>query len=144
MKHQREREGGERNELVEIKVKFHWINYLLPFCWLLFYYFAFFTQQYFPIYIIFLKVRNLKYLVTKKIIVVRGSIISTHTKELRNLKVESISVKQSILGRLFGRSTLTFSGTGGNKLQFKNIANAFEIKSQIEDIIEKTKTATTR
>ncbi len=80
---------------------------------------------------------------TKKRVVVKTGIISTHTNELRNLKVESIAVEQSILGNVLGYATLTFNGTGGNKLKFKNIADVFEIKSQIEDIIEKTKTATT-
>ena len=91
----------------------------------------------------FLRVSCVKYLVTKKRVVVKTGIISTHTNELRNLKVESIAVEQSILGNVLGYATLTFNGTGGNKLKFKNIADVFEIKSQIEDIIEKTKTATT-
>jgi len=60
--------------------------------------------------------------VTSKRIIAKVGIIRRETIELNHSKVESLSVDQSILGRILNYGTLTINGTGGNKLPIKTIS----------------------
>lgn len=51
--------------------------------------------------------------VTSKRIIAKTGLIRRHTIELNLGKVESLSVAQSVSGRLFGFGNISFSGTGG-------------------------------
>ena len=50
-------------------------------------------------------------------------------------KVESISVKQPIVGRLLGYGTIVVVGTGGTKQKFPNIADPMELRRRVHSQI---------
>lgn len=83
----------------------------------------------------FLKLYLTEYVVTNKRVISREGVISVTTEEIKNAKVESVEIKQSILGRILGYATIWFSGTGTSKVKFKGIADAWAVKSRVETII---------
>jgi uncharacterized membrane protein YdbT with pleckstrin-like domain len=84
-----------------------------------------------------LRVNKMEFVITNKRVIAKTGIIAVKTGELRNLKVESVRLDQSIFGRIFGFSDIVFSGTGSSSVRFKDITNPVLTKTQFEEIIEK-------
>jgi len=76
-----------------------------------------------------------EYVVTNKKIVFKSGWIARKTDELLLKKTEGLDVDQSIAGRLLGFGTVSFSGTGSQKVVFGMIDNPLEAKKQIDSII---------
>lgn len=76
---------------------------------------------------------------TNKRVVFKKGIIMRNANELQLGKIESVEVKQSIMGRILGFGDVLFSGTGTSKVVFKCISDALRIKGQIADILEESK-----
>lgn len=74
-------------------------------------------------------------LVTNKRVIFKDGIISIHTEEIRNVKVESIEITQPIMGRILGYATIHFSGTGNSDVYFPSVANPWAVKNQAEQIV---------
>lgn len=83
----------------------------------------------------FLKLYTTEMVITNKRVICRKGIIAVKTEELKNTKIESIEIKQSILGRIFGYATIWFSGTGTSKVKFEAVDDPWAIKSRVESII---------
>jgi hypothetical protein len=60
-------------------------------------------------------------------------LIRTNINEIFLTKVESIFVKQGILGRLFGFGSIIVSGIGGTKDPFHKITNPLEFRKVIQE-----------
>lgn len=73
--------------------------------------------------------------VTNKRVIFKKGIISVHSEELYNAKIEAIEIWQSIMGRIFDYGTICFSGTGISQVYFKDIDNPRETKARIESVI---------
>ena len=73
--------------------------------------------------------------VTNKRVICCSGAFRIHTEELKNAKVESVEIKQSLLGNLFGYGDIWFSGTGTSKVVFRGVENPRQLKSQFEEII---------
>jgi uncharacterized membrane protein YdbT with pleckstrin-like domain len=67
---------------------------------------------------------------------VKSGIIGTKTVEQRLKKVEYVGLSQSIFGRICNYGTVELSGTGGNKLWIAYAANPFQLKAEIETIVD--------
>ncbi|MBR6729936.1 MAG: PH domain-containing protein [Alphaproteobacteria bacterium] len=85
--------------------------------------------------IFLLRIFTTEMVVTNKRVVCRTGVISVHTEELKIGRIESVEIKQSILGRILGYGSLWFSGTGTSKVVFPNITDPRGIKSRMEDVI---------
>ena len=72
---------------------------------------------------------------TDKRIIKKTGIISRNTEELLLTKVETVSVVQSILGRIFGYGDIIVSGTGISDIRLEYVPNPLEIKKKIESIV---------
>lgn len=83
-----------------------------------------------------LRIFTTEMVVTTKRVVCRTGVISVHTEELKIGRIESVEIKQSILGRILGYGSLLFSGTGTSKVIFPNIRDPRGIKSRMEDVIK--------
>ncbi len=66
--------------------------------------------------------------VTNRRVVAKTGVISRNTVELNLNKVESVSVHQSMLGRLFGYGSIVVKGTGGDAAPIPFIAEPLEFK----------------
>lgn len=82
------------------------------------------------------KVQYTQMLVTNRRVILKTGIISTHTEELKNVKVESIEIDQPIMGRLMGYATIHFTGTGSSDVYFTDVADPWELKKAIEAVID--------
>ena len=138
-----------KDEEIKEVVRLHWFNYIITVIlgfaafltsiayittskgeglfWCLFFIFWFVYD--------FLKLYTSEMVVTNKRVISRKGIISVKTEELKNAKIESVEITQSLLGRIFGYGTICFSGTGTSKVYFENIDNPWGIKSRVETII---------
>jgi len=74
--------------------------------------------------------------VTSKKIVTSGGLIRRNTDDLRVTKIEGIQVDQSLLGRILGYGTVTFSGTGAGNIVMSFVPNPVEIKKIVGQLRE--------
>lgn len=82
--------------------------------------------------------RNLIEMVcTNKRVVKRTGIINVTTEELHRERIESVEIRQSMLGRLFNYGDILFSGTGTSKIVFKFINQPRLMKQMIDAIINR-------
>lgn len=129
----------------------HWVNYLKQ------WFFAFFGAVFFTVFfmlpdsqpvlnfaIVFfgvsvyfwLKNRTTEMVITNRRVVLKRGIISVHTSEIRNVKVETVRLHQGILGRLLGYGDLVFTGTGESHTIFSVVASPAKTKAKFEAIID--------
>lgn len=73
-----------------------------------------------------------EYGLTNKRVVFKKGMISRHTEEMRLTKIETVEVKQSILGRILGYGKVICSGTGTSTVVFNYVSNPLAVKKSIE------------
>lgn len=78
-----------------------------------------------------------EFAVTDRRIIAKTGFIRRHTLEMFLSKVESVSVRQTWLGRLMDAGTVTVTGTGGTKESFSAIDDPVGVRKKINQIIEK-------
>ena len=129
----------------------HWACYIVPVFLLAFGALMFLGTQaspepgasIFPVVILLLGAWSLlsrmkrEMIATNKRIISKRGIIAVKTDELKHGKIESVSVDQSLFGRLLGYADVVFSGTGTTKVVFEYIKDPVFTKSKFEEIIEK-------
>jgi uncharacterized membrane protein YdbT with pleckstrin-like domain len=74
-----------------------------------------------------------EFAITNKRVIVKRGLIRRQTLELNLQRVESVSVDQTILGRLLGYGTITIIGTGGTREPFRRIAHPLEFRKAVEE-----------
>jgi uncharacterized membrane protein YdbT with pleckstrin-like domain len=79
--------------------------------------------------------------VTSKRVVAKVGLISRNTIELNHSKVESLSVDQGVLGRIFGFGTIMISGTGGGKTPIPNIDSPLQFRREAMQAIDRSQSA---
>ncbi len=72
---------------------------------------------------------------TSKRVIIKRGIFSIKTSELRNDRIESVSVNQTLIGRVLGYGDVWFSGTGTTRVLFHNIAKPVDTKIAFEELI---------
>jgi uncharacterized membrane protein YdbT with pleckstrin-like domain len=80
----------------------------------------------------FIRYATSEFAVTNKRVIVKIGLIYRQTLELVLTKVETIGVKQTIMGRIFDFGTIIITGTGGTKEPFKDIANPLQFREQVQ------------
>ncbi|MDY4884854.1 MAG: PH domain-containing protein, partial [Alphaproteobacteria bacterium] len=82
--------------------------------------------------------RNLIEMVcTNKRVVKRTGVINVTTEELHRERIESVEIRQSILGRIFNYGDILFSGTGTSKVVFHFINQPRLMKQIIDAVINR-------
>lgn len=77
-----------------------------------------------------------EFAVTNRRLIAKYGFIRRHTVEMLLLKVESVSVQQSIYGRIFNFGTLIITGTGGTRERFFAISKPLETRKKVNEILE--------
>jgi len=77
-----------------------------------------------------------EFAVTNRRVVAKTGFIRRHTLEMLLPKVESVAVRQNILGRLLNFGTVTVTGTGGTRESFRAIVAPLVVRKNINQIIE--------
>ena len=81
--------------------------------------------------------------VTNKRVMVKTGMLSRTTTEMMLTKVESVSVDQTILGRIWGYGSITVRGTGGTPEPFSRIGHPLEFRRQIQQQLDRMGIAAT-
>lgn len=70
--------------------------------------------------------------VTNKRVIIKVGLLRRRTLELLLRHVETISVDQSVPGRIFNYGSVTLTGTGGVREVFDNISKPLEFRRRIQ------------
>ena len=109
-------------ETIKFATRLHWINFVR-------------LINLFTLFIpAIIKFRSNEFAVTNKRVIVKHGWISRRTTELSIAKVESLNVRQGVLGRILNYGTLHFVGSGGNVGTFKRVAKPGQMKKAYADV----------
>lgn len=152
-----------RDEKIKVRVNYHWVAWLwyyfifatLGVSALITFFFAvraYFEQEtavmaffivsgillgIYPL-VVYLGLIMTEMVCTNRRVVYKTGIISIKTEEVKTEKIESIQIKQTFWGRVFGYGNICFSGTGTAKVEFYKVDNPWRIKARIEEAIDET------
>lgn len=84
----------------------------------------------------YMKLRMCEMVVTNKRVICKTGIIAVNTEELKNSRIESVEIKQTLWQRLWRYADIYFTGTGVSFVLFTNIKDARDVKSTLEDNID--------
>lgn len=84
-----------------------------------------------------LKIRSTEMGITSKRVIRKSGVIMRDTSEIRLSKVESVSVKQGMLGRMFGYGDVIISGSGGNDAVMKGVKDPLVFRGQVQEAFER-------
>ena len=117
-----------KNEEIKYLFSFHWFEWVVPVLWCVL----------FPPIGLFLLLRVVftEQGVTSKKGIKKVGIISRKTEELLLTKVETVEIKQGVLGRIFGFGNVQLTGTGNSYLVFRTISDPIKVKNNLESLIE--------
>ena len=73
--------------------------------------------------------------ITNKRAVLKKGIIAINTEELILKQIETVEIKQGIIGRIFDYGNVKMTGTGNSILVYKNIAKPLDVKKMIESLL---------
>ena len=79
-----------------------------------------------------------EFAITNKRVIVKEGLIYRDTLELNLQRVESVSVDQSLMGRMLGYGTITIIGTGGTREMFHRIAHPLEFRKAVQEQLGRT------
>lgn len=85
----------------------------------------------------YLKIRSTEMGITSNRIIRKSGVIMRDTSEIRLAKVESVSVKQGFLGRIFGYGDVIISGSGGNEAVMKGVKDPLVFRGQVQEAFER-------
>jgi uncharacterized membrane protein YdbT with pleckstrin-like domain len=74
-----------------------------------------------------------EYGLTNNRVVTKTGFISRSTEEMKLSKIETVEVKQSVLGRVLGYGNVIVSGTGSSYVVISRVANPLDVKKSIDN-----------
>jgi uncharacterized membrane protein YdbT with pleckstrin-like domain len=84
-----------------------------------------------------LNVKTTELAVTNKKVVGKAGWISRRSVDLPLQKVESITISESILGRVFGYGSVSIAGTGGHQVAIPYIKGPVSFKQAVMTLVDK-------
>ncbi len=76
-----------------------------------------------------------EFAVTNKRVILKVGVVETRTLEMFLNKIESVSVDQTLWGRILGYGSIVVHGTGGSAEPFDKIARPLEFRHQVQQQI---------
>lgn len=74
--------------------------------------------------------------ITDKKVIKKSGIIGISTDEMRLAKIETVEIRQGVIGRIFNFGHVVVSGTGSSLLILTHVRNPKKIKNQIDEMID--------
>ena len=111
------------DEQVLFETKYHWVHY---FSWV-----SLFTLGIWPTMQLYIE----EFVVTNRRIVIKKGLIAYYTLEMNLSRIETVQVKQSIIGRILGFGSITVIGTGGTRETFHLIAHPLQFRRSFMEAI---------
>lgn len=127
-------ESLSSGESVEELFKLHWLSWAMVWFLILISPFTLGLTLVWAVYK-WLNLRTLEQGVTNKRIIFKKGIISRSTEEMKLSSVETVEIKQSVLGRLLGFGNVHVTGKGISDVVFPNIDNPLAVKKSIDSLL---------
>jgi uncharacterized membrane protein YdbT with pleckstrin-like domain len=86
----------------------------------------------------YLRLKCTEQAVTNQRVVFKKGIISRHSDEMRLNSVETVEIRQTIWGRIFGYATIVVTGRGVSDVNLKLMAQPLNVKRAIEDALHQS------
>lgn len=127
------RDSLSTGEQVEAVFRVHWAAWISVWIWT---FFAVLTVGLLAPVAIYqwLSLRSLEQGVTNKRLIVKRGIISRKTEEMKIGSVETVELRQGILGRIFGFGDVKATGRGISDVIYRNIDDPMGVKRRIESV----------
>ncbi len=121
-------------EKIEFEFEFHWSIWIIPFAGVIL---ALDTAGFTLVFSIFfaLSIKSTEQGVTTKKAVRKEGIIARKTEELLLSEIETVEVKQGILGRILGYGNVQLTGADSSSLIFHTLPDPMKIKRNIESLL---------
>ena len=74
--------------------------------------------------------------ITNRRVIAKFGLIQRQTIELKVNKVESLSVNQGVIGRIFNFGSIVVVGTGGSNAPIPYIANPMNFRQQVNQFLD--------
>ena len=71
--------------------------------------------------------------------ILKQGVISRYTDEIRKDKIESIDIKQSIMGRIFGYGTINITGTGAKIIALGAVTDVIEMRRALVSLSDEVR-----
>ena len=82
----------------------------------------------------FFRLRSIEQGVTNKRVIYKTGIVSRHSEEMKLSSIETVEIRQGVLGRLLGYGNVELTGRGTSSLVFRRVDDPIEVKRQIESV----------
>lgn len=82
----------------------------------------------------YLKLRSIEQGVTNKRVILKTGFISRHTEEMKLNSIETVEIRQGVMGRMFGFGTIEVTGRGISDVIFKGVDDPMGVKRRIESV----------
>lgn len=128
-------ESLSSNERVEKIFKIHWAAWVLVAANFAFAYFVLAIWA-MPAMLLMIRFISIEQGITNKRIVFKKGLISRDTQEVMLSTIESISIQQSIVGRILGYGAVEISGRGAGYFGLIWVSSPIKVKKLIEDVVE--------
>jgi uncharacterized membrane protein YdbT with pleckstrin-like domain len=79
-----------------------------------------------------------EFAVTNQRVIIDLGVLSSTSFEILLSKIESITIHQTLIGKLLNFGLLEVGGTGGTKEKFSNIQNPMEFRRQVQEQMAKS------
>ena len=122
------------DEKVEYQFSYHWIKWIFPIILCIGGLFLFFIPTLFGVYYI-LKIVFTEQGVTTNRGIKKVGIISRNTEELFLTKVETVEIKQGVIGRVLDYGNVYLTGTGISNLVFDTVSSPINCKKNIDSLL---------
>ncbi|MDX1293019.1 MAG: PH domain-containing protein [Hyphomonas sp.] len=117
-------------EILRYRGKFHWIAYARAWLALIVLGIIIFGIVYFIMEMV--RINTTEFVVTDRRVVLKTGLWSADVEEIALDAIEGSSLKQGILGRIFGYGRLSINGRGETHIRFPNMAHPQEFRAQAE------------
>lgn len=82
----------------------------------------------------YLRLRSIEQGVTNKRVILKTGFISRHTEEMKLNSIETVEIRQGVMGRVFGFGTIEVTGRGISDVIFKGVDDPMGVKRRIESV----------
>lgn len=121
------------NETVEAVFRLHWIAWVPSILWSVA---TLITMGLLLPFAIFywLKTRSIEQAVTSRRVVYKYGIISRRTEEMRVDAIETVELRQGVIGRILGFGNVRVTGRGSSDVVIQRVGDPIDVKRRIEQV----------
>lgn len=127
-------ESLSTNEQIRGLFKLHWFEWLAFWVWLLLAPLTLGITLIVALWYL-VKILTTEMGVTSRRVILKTGFISRSTEEMKLSSIETVEIRQSIMGRIFGYGTVVVTGRGISSVDLARVADPLGVKRQVENVL---------